>query len=76
MKRLVLKFVARLFRYAGFWIAAGLAILAIGHYAATGGLATIIFVIGTCVLFVGYSGMLFDRSRRIYKHNRERGNKN
>lgn len=75
MKQAVLRVVVRTLRYFWFWIVAGLAVIAVGRYAAVGALGSVITGAGIVVLCVGGAAMILDRARRMSQHEREQRNK-
>lgn len=75
MKSAVLRLVVLVLRFFWFWIVAGLAVIAVGRYAAVGALGPIITGIGIAILCVGGAAMILDRSRRMSQHEREQRNK-
>ena len=74
MSRRLLKFVAHVFTNFGFWIVVGLAVIAIGHYALVGVLASFFMGVGFAMLTIGYVGMGFRRARRMHQHKRDQRN--
>jgi hypothetical protein len=74
MKIATLRFVSHVFRHFFWWIAAGIAISAVGDRFAEP-VSAVTKVLGLVMASIGGFGMIMDRARRMKKHEREVLNK-